>query len=167
LGNLLHNVANLLNPDGTLTLLSLLTQLGKLTLPAPAPALASIQRIEQPADVNGDEHVTPLDVLHVVNYINQIGPGLAPVAEGEARERILLDVSGDGFVTPLDALLIINHLNATDPAEGESADVATDLHFAESAEETTPAVDDSLMALVILLSEDAQRKRRQLLPLQP
>jgi hypothetical protein len=63
--------------------------------------------------------------------------------------------------------LIINHLNATDPAEGEAAETATDLHFAETAEETTPAMDDSLMALVILLSEDAQRKRRQLLPLQP
>jgi hypothetical protein len=157
LGNLLHNVANLLNPNGTVTLLSLLTQLGNLNLLGPAPALASVHRIEAPNDVNGDENVTPRDALHVINYLNEIGAGVAPVAEPDARTPVLLDVSGDGFVSPLDALLIINFLNAASEGEGESAELATDSYFAESSD-VSPFADDSLAAYLAVVGEASQKR---------
>jgi hypothetical protein len=80
---------------------------------------------ELPVDVNGDGHVTPMDVLIVVNELNENGGQLASeTAEAEAagQHSYYCDVNNDGYVTPLDALGVINILN--DPvaeAEGEAA----------------------------------------------
>ncbi|MEM9365509.1 MAG: NF038122 family metalloprotease [Planctomycetota bacterium] len=69
----------------------------------PGPSLTLAQR----ADVNGDEHVTALDALLTINYLNEAGNNPSP--DDSAVQR--LDVSGDGFVSAVDALLIINVLN--------------------------------------------------------
>jgi hypothetical protein len=71
-------------------------------------------------DVNGDDIVTPMDALHVINDLNYhgsraIGAG-TPDGEGEfARGSSLspenLDVNQDHYITPLDVLEIINYLN--------------------------------------------------------
>lgn len=74
-----------------------------------------------PADVDGDGHVTPLDPLVIINYINSNGSGqIKPPGEGEAHND--LDVDGDGQVSPLDILIVINALNhASGDAEGEKS----------------------------------------------
>ena len=64
------------------------------------------------ADVNGDNLVTPLDALMIINHLNRPTSNFGP----------RLDVSSDGSVTPLDALLVINLLNKiseTMSGEGE------------------------------------------------
>ena len=72
-----------------------------------------------PADVDGDGFVTPLDPLIIINYINTKGSGqIKPPSEGEASNDF--DVDGDGQVTPLDILLVINALNQSAAAEGEA-----------------------------------------------
>lgn len=63
-----------------------------------------------PLDVSGDQLVSPIDVLLIINELN------APTATGA---RAFLDTTGDGFVSPLDALLVINRLNADSAASGE------------------------------------------------
>ena len=73
-----------------------------------------------PADVDGDGVVTPLDPLIIIDYLNRNGSGqITPPGEGEARND--LDVDGDGQVSPLDILIVINALNhAFSEAEGEN-----------------------------------------------
>ena len=73
-----------------------------------------------PQDVDGDGHVTPLDALAIINYINSFGSGsIQPAAEGESRGD--LDVDGDGRVSPIDILIIINSINNhRRDAEGET-----------------------------------------------
>jgi hypothetical protein len=66
-----------------------------------------------PHDVNGDDAVSSLDVLLIINRLNNS-------ASGEAASAFFYDVSGDQRVSPLDALLIINLLSANVIAEGES-----------------------------------------------
>ena len=58
----------------------------------------------------GDDSVTPLDVLMVVNQLNQRSD--PPIG--------FVDTDGDGEVTPLDVLRIVNFLNRTNlPSSGE------------------------------------------------
>lgn len=81
-------------------------------------------------DVNGDQSVSPLDVLLVINYLNNFVV-VMPQSSNKLRE----DVNRDGFVSPLDVLVIINYLNARteDSGSGEAAVAApaVDLFFVE------------------------------------
>jgi serpin B len=96
------------------------------------PAVAN-----NPFDVDGDGHETPLDVLIVINYLNEQafqsagGHQVTAVAGSQMR----CDVDLDGRVVPLDALILINRLNdrarqaaelvlidVSVPGEGEAAD---------------------------------------------
>jgi hypothetical protein len=83
---------------------------------APAPW----QHPFNPLDVNGDNLITPVDILIVINYINShpSDPNLPfmPVAPPP-----FYDVNGDNLATPADILFIVNFLNAGGTAEGESA----------------------------------------------
>ena len=69
-------------------------------------------------DVSGDNQVSVLDALLVINFISRHGTslgeqtGLAGNDAGTASH----DVNGDGVVSVLDALLIINHLQDDEPA---------------------------------------------------
>ena len=73
-----------------------------------------------PADVDRDGTITPLDPLIIIDYINTKGSGqIKPPSEGEASNDF--DVDGDGQVTPLDILIVINALNQSSAAaEGEA-----------------------------------------------
>jgi len=87
-----------------------------------------------PLDVDGENGVSPLDVLVVINHINRnFGPGMRIGIDSSSS---YLEVDGDHFVTPLDVLWIINWLNGSrdrGSGEGEAPthEVATDAVFQE------------------------------------
>ncbi|MFO0869761.1 MAG: GEVED domain-containing protein [Pirellulales bacterium] len=97
------------------------------------------QNATRNADVNNDGHVTPIDSLLVVNFINTYsgvsalpnpppfvpvgGSAIYPDNPGTGQD-LFIDVSGDGFVTPLDALLVINLINSGQGGEGEGIDTS-------------------------------------------
>jgi hypothetical protein len=77
-----------------------------------------------PFDVNNDSHVSPIDVLLLINMLNMGQGGVLPSGggggEGEGQEKYYIDVDADGYLTPLDALLVINEINgALSGGEGE------------------------------------------------
>ncbi|MEP0059032.1 dockerin type I domain-containing protein [Rhodopirellula bahusiensis] len=92
----------------------------------------------EPHDVNGDNDVTALDALTIINYLNTYGPG--PVGFGDPGFGY--DVNGDGFVTALDALLVINHLNQILTPAGTVNNGEEESNDGEGAGE--PNVDDEL-----------------------
>ena len=66
---------------------------------------------QDPADVDGNGVISPIDALIIVNYINNYGPGsINPEGEGPVPN---LDVDGDGMVSPIDMLIIINIINGS------------------------------------------------------
>ena len=67
-------------------------------------------------DVNGDERVTPLDVLVIINYLNRNQGGDLPAE----RTGPFVDTNGDNRVQPIDALLVMNFLNRRPEGEGET-----------------------------------------------
>ena len=83
--------------------------------------------VTNPNDVDGDNSVSPLDVLTIVNYLNAFGSG--PVGTGSPPPY--LDVDSDNFVSPLDALVVINFLNSQNNGQGEgvSANSAVPIEF--------------------------------------
>lgn len=77
-----------------------------------------------PVDVNLDGHVSAIDALLVVNYLNANGD---PAGEGEGSpENYKRDVNHDNSISPIDALMVINYLNRQKPSapagEGEGED---------------------------------------------
>jgi PKD repeat protein len=71
-------------------------------------------------DVDGDNHVSPIDVLRIINDLNSLGS--RELSDPEQTEvPPYLDVNDDGHVSPVDALLVINFINNGVAApEGES-----------------------------------------------
>ena len=82
-------------------------------------------------DVSGNNVVSPLDALLVINYLNMNDRSIrVDINSGFS----FLDVNGDHFVSPLDALLVINWLNGyRGSGEGEAPahQVSTDIVFQE------------------------------------
>jgi hypothetical protein len=77
-----------------------------------------MHNVASPADVDGDNSLTPLDALFLINQLNSRGVG--PVASlsaasgalsGEAEGNAFLDTDNDGYISPLDVLFVINQLN--------------------------------------------------------
>jgi len=62
----------------------------------------------QPADVNGDGYISPIDPLLVANYIDSNGQGPVP----EEDPPPFYDVSGDGLVTDTDVQMAVNVIDA-------------------------------------------------------
>lgn len=78
-----------------------------------------------PADVNGDDRVTALDALLVINDLSRNGARRLAFSE---RVGLRVDVNADGSVSSLDALLVINGIaRGSQPgsAEGEGPHAAT------------------------------------------
>ena len=86
----------------------------------------SWQNPGQHCDVNDDSHVTPLDALLIINYLNN-HPGSKRLPPAPAAPPPYYDVTNDEFMTPLDALTVINYLNAhrggASEGEGESESI--------------------------------------------
>ncbi|MCA9158458.1 MAG: hypothetical protein KDA72_09035 [Planctomycetales bacterium] len=83
-----------------------------------------------PDDVNGDQFVSPIDALAVINHLNSSSshsPNISnSLVSGEsAREKMYLDVNADGFVSPMDALSIINALNCKSAATAATTPTTT------------------------------------------
>ncbi len=82
-----------------------------------------------PADVNLDGHVSSIDALVVVNYlqrfagVNEASEQTAfAETEAVATSQSMVDVDNNGHVSALDALVVINHLNRM--GSGESTALA-------------------------------------------
>ncbi len=84
----------------------------------PVVAADAWQNRSNPADVDGNGRVSPLDVLVLINHINRFGSGLL---QTHRAGDPFCDVNGDGQVGPIDSLLVINYLNTGAEAEGAAA----------------------------------------------
>jgi len=73
-------------------------------------------------DVNGDNSVTPLDVLLIINDLNANAFRRLPTSGSVQGYTGFLDTNGDGMATPADILVVINLLNSRIAGgEGESS----------------------------------------------
>ena len=74
----------------------------------------------RPNDVNGDQAVTPLDALTIINTLNRNTRGwpYADFGLGTSR-RVFLDTNQDFYISPSDALRVINELNLRRGGDGE------------------------------------------------
>ncbi|MFO1065627.1 MAG: dockerin type I domain-containing protein [Pirellulales bacterium] len=103
-----------------------------------AALLATLERF----DVNGDDRLSPLDVLLVINRINAVmqGTSIASLSDTDSagEDSDSLDVNVDGKISPLDALVIINQLNSS------SESVARLL-----SPSTTPWIDISVLRAAV------------------
>lgn len=68
-------------------------------------------RDAEPLDVSGDDEVSVLDALFVVNFLGRQSSSLGEQTSLLPPQDLNHDVNGDGVVSVLDALVIINHLN--------------------------------------------------------
>jgi hypothetical protein len=76
-------------------------------------AAATWQNPTEPADVNRDGAVVPLDALTIINPLGSLRYADADGRlrrDGFSNDSPFLDVSGDGYCSPIDALTIINRL---------------------------------------------------------
>lgn len=95
---------------------------------------------DMPDDVNGDQYVSPMDALAVINHLNSSSSHSSNIsnslASGELAQAVTyLDVNNDGFVSPMDALSIINALNST---SSKSVPATTTVTTAPTTAATTP-----------------------------
>ncbi|MCC9642223.1 Ig-like domain-containing protein [Rhodopirellula sp. JC740] len=78
-----------------------------------------LQNVNLPADVNGDNLVTAIDALLVINELSRLDSAAAGEPGGAGNSALFYhDVNGDKRVSALDALRVINYLNG-DSAAGE------------------------------------------------
>jgi hypothetical protein len=80
----------------------------QIPLAPPPPAAASapvyFHNSINALDVTGDQMITPMDALLVINELNAGSP---------TGSTAYLDTNADGLITPMDALLVINMLNTS------------------------------------------------------
>ncbi|TVS20603.1 MAG: hypothetical protein EA424_03205 [Planctomycetaceae bacterium] len=76
-----------------------------------------------PFDVNGQDGVTPLDVLILINYINW-NPHAPLLPPAPPLPPPYYDVNNDGYVTPHDVLLVINYINRQSSEAAEAEGIA-------------------------------------------
>ena len=74
-------------------------------------AAVPMHNVSFPEDVDGDNQLSPLDALVLINSINVRSVEGTIAAEGE--QVFFTDVYADGSLTPLDVLAVVNALNAT------------------------------------------------------
>ena len=103
----------------------------ELTVGGLAPPLSNstpATNFDNPYDVDGDEFVTPLDALIVINNIGETSvAGMFP------------DVNTDGHISPQDALMVVNEIEAAKAPLSSGVVVGND---ADSDEEHTTIVDE-------------------------
>ena len=85
-----------------------------------APPSASWTNFSLPEDVNGDEKVSPLDALILINKLN-LHHGIVELT-GQPTGTYYPDVTQSGFVEPRDVLQVINHVNGRRGQTGGEAE---------------------------------------------
>jgi uncharacterized repeat protein (TIGR01451 family) len=102
------------------------------------------QNPANPLDVNGDQAITPWDVLLIVNQLGGLLDSLSLPSHSEGTPPFY-DVNGDGNCTALDALLVINHIEfgATAAAEGEAVEIAAEPSQDETGLDRGAALNES------------------------
>lgn len=104
-------------------------------------------------DLSGDQHVSPIDALMVIDAIND-HPNAALVDLPALRQAIpKIDTNGDGELSPADALQIINYLNDSVP---DGADDAASAEGEAAPSSSTGLADDYFY----LLGTDNLRRKR-------
>jgi VCBS repeat-containing protein len=115
--------------------------------------------IVKPLDTTGDDAISAIDAVTVINYLN--GPGGGPVPAAPPPPESQIDVDGDGSIAPFDAVLVINHLNAFRFGESAVPLGAAASSALLSAEPTGEGEFSELIALLALdLAEQRPRRRR-------
>ena len=103
-------------------------------------------------DTNRDGHVSPIDALFSINYLNEFGSGeLSKPSTNNLSRHNYIDVSGDNFASPIDALMVINHLNTPAP-------VAAHVVREESVLSPQNANVDSAIEAMFLLDDDGDER---------
>ncbi len=106
-------------------------------------------------DVDNSNFVSPIDSLHVLNYLNLGNPVDGPLRE--IPNAYLYDVNNDKFVTPLDSLLVLNYLNLrTGGGEGEA--LLTNIPNEQGLRQSEKPMDE-LDAAFDLLAWDRERRK--------
>jgi hypothetical protein len=157
-----NNEAYVINPaNATVALSASLAINGIQGGTAPATPIADPHNDDNPLDVNGDEAITPLDALLIINELNSpqyIDPQSGRIISSPPANSPFPDVNDDGFLAPIDAILIINFLNREGaPAIPAPASGTGNLMPTPGAD-----VDDTMardIALSSLLMPDADAAR--------
>jgi hypothetical protein len=99
-------------------------------------------------DVTGEDDVTALDVLTIINHINGHG-GDSSLPAAPAAPPPFLNVNGDDSITPGDVLAVINHINShpSGEAEGLVQDLMTSIGTTVAAQ-TPPVLLDASRVFV-------------------
>jgi parallel beta-helix repeat protein len=75
--------------------------------------IVSWQNPRHPCDITGDDSITPVDVLTLINEINFKGSrDLNTASPATPTPPPFLDPTGDGWLDPGDVLIVINYINA-------------------------------------------------------
>ncbi|MEM8911738.1 MAG: dockerin type I domain-containing protein [Planctomycetota bacterium] len=101
--------------------------------------------VDLPEDVNGDQEVSALDALRVINELNLNGARELTRSDSITS---LVDVTNDGIVTALDALRVINYLNREGSASSEPTVTTGDRAVSgESTSQVVPVASDPERAI--------------------
>ncbi|MFG0254278.1 MAG: dockerin type I domain-containing protein [Rhodopirellula sp. JB053] len=99
-----------------------------------------LQNAAMPPDVNGDNLVTAIDALIVINEMSRREASGDFAASSD--RTYYYDVNGDGYVTAVDALQVINELNATTAPNGEAIAPAPVEQSTSEGEPTDEVITD-------------------------
>ena len=112
---------------------------------------------ESPADVNGDDRVTPVDALEVINFIRRRG-SLIDVTDSERIDGFF-DVTGDRRISPADALVVINQIRRDDGLAQAEPGTSDSPAFIDSIDDATDKRTESqfLDSAIEALYADSER----------
>lgn len=93
---------------------------------AAAVAVPSLHNEVLPVDVDGNQSVTALDALLVINHLNRPASDGPELIDSVEANPMMVDVNGDSSVTAIDALIVINHLAiSSDSSRAEAFSVSS------------------------------------------
>ena len=109
-----------------------------------------------PRDVNRDGHVSPIDAVLIINYLNSLNGGDIQAARTGLTVRESLDVDGDEFISPIDAVEVINYLNSTTQtvAQAEAADA-----YFDEVDQSSDAEGDFWMLLALDMATESNNRK--------
>jgi VCBS repeat-containing protein len=149
------------------------TQTFTINLNKPAPWY----NVAKPFDADKDNHISVLDALAIINYLNSSQPKVVPPNAAVGSPFGFIDTDHDNNISPIDALLVINFLNAGlggegegegGGGEGEGADAFFSAMGSQPAAQTSSgpseSADSSIDGLVSALTADAEQAAKKKRP---